>query len=38
MAFYQKYTLIIDNISKLIWIALMLTWLYNGTKIVDIFK
>jgi hypothetical protein len=35
---YKAYTLAIDNINKLVWLALMIHWLADGTKIVDIFK
>jgi hypothetical protein len=35
---YQKYSLVIDNVNKLVWLALMVHWLSEGTKIVDIFK
>jgi len=35
---YKIYTLVIDNIIKLVWLALMIHWLADGTKIVDIFK
>jgi len=36
--FYKNYTIIIDNINKLVWLALMSTWLVEGTKVTDIFK
>jgi len=35
---YKAYILAIDNINKLVWLVLMLHWLADGTKIVDIFK
>ena len=38
MTWYQKYTFVIDNISKIVWLSLMITWLIDGTKIIDIFK
>jgi len=35
---YKIYTLVIDNIIKLVWLALMIHWFVDGTKIADIFK
>ena len=35
---YKIYTLVIDNIIKLVLLDLMLHWLTDGTKITDLFK
>jgi hypothetical protein len=35
---YKIYTLTIDNITKLVWLALMLHWLSDGTKLIDLLK
>ena len=35
---HKIYTLVVDNIIKLVWLALMLHWLIEGTKVADIFK
>jgi len=35
---YKVYTLIIENISKLLWLALMIHWLLDGKQYGDIFK
>jgi hypothetical protein len=38
MSWYQKYTIVIENISKIVWLILMLHWLSDGFKVSDIFK
>ena len=35
---YETYTLIIDNVIKIVWLVLMIHWLTDGTKVSDIFK
>ena len=35
---YKTYTLVIDNITKLVWLALMIHWLSDGVKLTDILK
>ena len=35
---YKVYTLAVDNITKLVWLALMLHWLSDGVKITSLFK
>jgi hypothetical protein len=32
------YTFIIDNVIKLVWLALMIHWLFDGVKITDLIK
>ena len=35
---YKIYTLVIDNVIKLVWLTLMIYWLIDSTKMLDIFK
>ena len=35
---YKAYSLIVDNVIKIVWLTLMLHWLTDGTKVGDIFK
>ena len=35
---YKIYTLVIDNITKIVWLVLMLHWLSDGVKITDLIK
>ena len=35
---YETYTLIIDNVIKIVWLALMFKWLRDDTKVSDICK
>ena len=38
MNWFQKYTFVIDHVSKILWLLLMIHWLMDGAQYGDIFK